>query len=110
MQKPSPASSTRSSPSENGDKQSPLQNNSLKKRGLSSFLSNINKKSKLSTLEKSKLDWNQFKQENDLTEEINNFNRGKNGYLERQDFLQRTDLKQFEIEKDLRNVGKRKLR
>jgi hypothetical protein len=84
------------------------QENMLKKRNISNMLSNLKKKSKLTTLEKSKLDWNKFKEEHNLEEEISCFNRGKSGYLERQDFLQRTDLKQFEIEKELRNVGKRK--
>lgn len=70
--------------------------------GLSAVLSQIGKKSKISTLEKSKLDWERFKTDQGLQEEIQTHNRGKDGYLERQDFLQRTDLRQFEIEKQLR--------
>ncbi|XP_011495554.1 PREDICTED: craniofacial development protein 1 [Ceratosolen solmsi marchali] len=85
-----------------------IQENIYKKRNISNMLSNLKKTTKLTTLEKSKLDWNKFKEEHNLEEEISCFNRGKSGYLERQDFLQRTDLKQFEIEKELRNVGKRK--
>ncbi|XP_058810177.1 craniofacial development protein 1 [Phymastichus coffea] len=84
------------------------QPNALKRRGLLNILSKISKKSKVSTLEKSKQDWNEFKEEHNLNEEITNFNRGKNGYLERQDFLQRTDSRQFEIEKILRTSGKQK--
>ncbi|KAJ8679973.1 hypothetical protein QAD02_015760 [Eretmocerus hayati] len=86
------------------------QPNIPKRTGLSSFISSIGKKSKVTVLEKSKLDWNQYKQDNNLSEEINTFNRGKSGFLERQDFLQRADSRQFEIEKELRNAGKRSLR
>ncbi|KAK3915191.1 Craniofacial development protein 1 [Frankliniella fusca] len=70
--------------------------------GLSAVLSQIGKKSKISTLEKSKLDWERYKSDEGLNEEIQTHNRGKDGFLERQDFLQRTDLRQFEIEKQLR--------
>ncbi|XP_026274087.1 craniofacial development protein 1 [Frankliniella occidentalis] len=70
--------------------------------GLSAVLSQIGKKSKISTLEKSKLDWERYKSDEGLNEEIQTHNRGKDGFLEKQDFLQRTDLRQFEIEKQLR--------
>ncbi|XP_044735949.1 craniofacial development protein 1 [Chrysoperla carnea] len=75
--------------------------------GVSALLSQIGKKTKISTLEKSKLDWDRFKNKEGLNEEITNHNKGKDGYLERQDFLQRTDLRQFEIEKQLRTVTRR---
>lgn len=70
--------------------------------GLSSVLSLIGKKGKLSTLEKSKLDWERFKNEQGIKEDIETYNKGKNGYLEKQDFLQRADVRQFEIEKSMR--------
>lgn len=70
--------------------------------GLSSVLGQLGKKAKISTLEKSKLDWDTFKKEEKIDEEINTHNRGKDGYLERQDFLQRADVRRFEIEKQLR--------
>lgn len=47
--------------------------------GLSAVLSQIGKKSKISTLEKSKLDWERFKSEEGLQEEIQTHNRGKDG-------------------------------
>ncbi|CAN7938040.1 unnamed protein product [Ixodes hexagonus] len=62
----------------------------------------LNKKQKLSVLEKSRLDWERHKREKGIEEEIQTHNRGKDGYLEKQAFLQRADLRQFEIEKDLR--------
>ncbi|XP_014217122.1 craniofacial development protein 1 isoform X2 [Copidosoma floridanum] len=77
-------------------------------QSVSSILQTINKKPKLTTLEKSKLDWNTYKEENNLQDEISTFNRGKSGYLEKQDFLSRTDFRQFEIEKELRHNNKSK--
>lgn len=78
--------------------------------GITSVLGQIGKKAKISTLEKSKLDWDSYKKQENLEEEINTHNKGKDGYLERQDFLQRTDLRQFEIEKQLRNTSRRAAR
>uniref|UniRef100_A0A1A9WYI6 Craniofacial development protein 1 n=1 Tax=Glossina brevipalpis TaxID=37001 RepID=A0A1A9WYI6_9MUSC len=71
--------------------------------GLGTILNQIGKKQKLSVLEKTKLDWNSFKHDEGIEEELQTFNKGKDGYLERQDFLQRTDVRQFEIEKSLRH-------
>lgn len=70
--------------------------------GIASVLGQIGKKNKLSTLEKSKLDWDRFKKEEGIEEDLQTYNKGKDGYLEKQDFLERADLRQFEIEKGLR--------
>ncbi|XP_076750003.1 yeti [Xylocopa sonorina] len=78
--------------------------------GISSVLGQLGKKAKISTLEKSKLDWDNYKKQENLEEEISTHNKGKDGYLERQDFLQRADLRQFEIEKQLRSAGRRSTR
>lgn len=67
-----------------------------------------NKKFKLSTLEKSKLDWDQFKNDEGISEELKTFNQGKQGFLERQAFLERADFKQFEAERRLRAGRKSK--
>lgn len=74
--------------------------------GLSSVLGQIGKKAKLSTLEKSKLDWDVFKEQEGIQEELQNFN--KDGYLEKQAFLKRTDERQFEMERDLRQGIKKR--
>lgn len=76
--------------------------------GLSSVLGQIGKKNRLSVLEKTKLDWNGFKRNEGIDEELQTFNKGRDGYLERQDFLQRTDHRRFEIEKNMRHVNRRK--
>lgn len=74
--------------------------------GLSSVLGQISKKPKLSTLEKSRLDWNSFKDQEGIHDELRNFN--KDGYLEKQAFLQRADERQFEKEKKMREIGRKK--
>jgi len=61
-----------------------------KKGGLNGLLSKLNKPQKINTLEKSKLDWEKFKDEDDLMKHDVEKQK-KNGYLERQAFLQRTD-------------------
>lgn len=78
--------------------------------GISSVLGHLGKKAKISTLEKSKLDWDNYKKQENIEEEISTHNKGKGGYLERQDFLQRADLRQFEIEKQLRSANRRSTR
>lgn len=71
--------------------------------GMTSLLGKIHgKKQKLSTLEKSKLDWENFKEEEGIGDELAIHNRGKEGYLERQAFLERVDHRQFEIERSVR--------
>lgn len=72
--------------------------------GLGSVLGALNKKNKISTLDKTKLDWDRFKDQEGISEDLSTFNRGKDGYLERQDFLQRTDVRQFDIEREIRQT------
>lgn len=64
------------------------------------MLQQIHKKPKISTLEKSRLDWNLFKRSEDIEEELALHN--KDGFLEKQAFLQRTDVRQFEKEREVR--------
>ncbi|XP_041852320.1 craniofacial development protein 1 isoform X2 [Melanotaenia boesemani] len=84
--------------------QPPLPGPSAKRpAGMSSILSRIGgKKQKISTLEKSKMDWDTFKSEEGITEELAIHNRGKEGYVERKNFLERVDHRQFELEKAVR--------
>jgi len=98
--------------------------------GLANILSQIGKKSKLTVLEKSKLDWDGYKKKEGIVEELVTYNKGKDGlvfefciysknlkilfnglyfyfrYLEKQDFLERTDLRQFELEKAMRAANR----
>ncbi|XP_069494878.1 craniofacial development protein 1 [Ambystoma mexicanum] len=71
--------------------------------GVSSILGKIgSKKQKMSTLEKSKLDWDTFKEQEGIGDELAIHNRGKEGYIERKAFLDRVDHRQFELERDVR--------
>ncbi|XP_074600768.1 yeti [Brevipalpus obovatus] len=79
---------------------SALQSN---KRNLSDLVSNLKKKPKVGTLLQSKMDWDDFKKEEGLEDELRQAVNRKDGYIERQAFLSRADLRQFEIEKSIRD-------
>lgn len=70
--------------------------------GLGSLTANLGKKQKMSTLQKTALDWQQYKQDEGLEDELQAAIRSKGSYTERQSFLARADLRQFEIEKSIR--------
>ncbi|KAK8740445.1 hypothetical protein OTU49_002912 [Cherax quadricarinatus] len=71
--------------------------------GMSSIVGFLDsKKQKLTTLEKTKLDWNSFKSQEGLEEELEKHKKSKDGYLDKKEFLERADLRQFEIERALR--------
>ncbi|GMH01243.1 hypothetical protein Nepgr_003082 [Nepenthes gracilis] len=66
-------------------------------------LEQIKKKPKLSVLDKTKKDWGEFKQENKgLEEELDSHKKSSNQYLERVSFLERTEHREFERERDAR--------
>lgn len=82
---------------------SPASSSVKRPAGLSGILGRIGgKKQKMSTLEKSKVDWDAFKSEEGISEELAIHNRGREGYVERKNFLERVDHRQFEIEKTVR--------
>lgn len=81
----------------------PASSGAKRPAGLSGILGHIGgKKPKMSTLEKSKMDWDAFKSEEGISEELAIHNRGREGYVERKNFLERVDHRQFEIEKTVR--------
>lgn len=66
-------------------------------------LDQIKKKPKLSVLDKTKKDWGEFKEENHgLENELDAYKKSSNQYLDRVSFLQRTDLREYERERDAR--------
>lgn len=75
----------------------------VRRSGLKDLVSNLGKKSKLGTLQKSKLDWDSFKREEGIEDELKQATLSKDGYVERQAFLTRADVRQFEIEKSIRS-------
>ncbi|TYZ59887.1 hypothetical protein PybrP1_009200 [[Pythium] brassicae (nom. inval.)] len=74
--------------------------------GVDHVLASLDGPKKVSTIEKSSLDWDQFKEAEGIEDELRQYT--KNGYLEKQDFLTRVDRNQFEREKAERDK-KRKL-
>lgn len=74
--------------------------------GLSSLLGQL-KKPKMTTLTKSLHDWNDYKRKQNLEEELSQHLRSRNSYLERQAFLSRADLAEFENEKSIREHERR---
>lgn len=66
-------------------------------------LEQIKKKPKLSVLDKTKKDWGEFKDENKgMEDELDAYKKSSNQYLDRVNFLQRTDYREFERERDAR--------
>uniref|UniRef100_A0A6J1CAE6 Craniofacial development protein 1 isoform X2 n=1 Tax=Momordica charantia TaxID=3673 RepID=A0A6J1CAE6_MOMCH len=71
--------------------------------GVDAVLEQIKKKQKLSVLDKTKKDWGEFKEENKgLEEDLDAYKKSSNQYLEKVSFLQRTDYREFERERDAR--------
>lgn len=77
--------------------------------GLAGIVGSIGKKQKMGVLDKSKLDWNSFVSREGISEELKTHNKGKDGYVEKQMFLERADLRQFEIEKSIRDKNRKSL-
>ncbi|CAG2119800.1 unnamed protein product, partial [Medioppia subpectinata] len=73
--------------------------------GLGGLLNQL-KKPKINTLTKSFMDWNNYKKEEGIEEELKQHNKSKDTYVERQAFLQRSDLRQFENEKQIREKNR----
>ncbi|TYJ45544.1 hypothetical protein E1A91_A02G064200v1 [Gossypium mustelinum] len=66
-------------------------------------LEQIKKKPKLSVLDKTKKDWGEFKEENKgMEDELDAYKKSSNQYLDKVSFLQRTDYREFERERDAR--------
>jgi hypothetical protein len=81
---------------------------SLKRKntGLEDVVGGLRKK-KLSAMSKSHIDWESFKDQEGLQDELRlAVNAG--GHLDKEDFLQRTDLRQFANERDVREVERQR--
>ena len=76
----------------------------MKQSGLDSILSKIDAPEKMSTLTKTNMDWEQFKDEEGLEDELKRKAQGKDAFLLKQDFLQRVDSRRFEQEKAQRDM------
>jgi len=79
-----------------------------KKKGIDSLLKELNGPSKLSTVAKTSSDWDTFKSETGVEEELEQKAQGKGAYLQKQDFLNRVDHRRFVEEKQEREDKRRK--
>lgn len=71
--------------------------------GLDAILEQIKKKPKLSVLDKTKKDWGEFKDEHrGMEEELDAYKKSSNQYLDKVSFLERTDVREFEREREIR--------
>eukprot|EP00160_Parvularia_atlantis_P016515 Unigene5273_Nuclearia_a/m.16194 Unigene5273_Nuclearia_a/g.16194 ORF Unigene5273_Nuclearia_a/g.16194 Unigene5273_Nuclearia_a/m.16194 type:complete len:517 (-) Unigene5273_Nuclearia_a:49-1599(-) len=72
--------------------------------GLDGLLSKFGgRKDKLNVVDKSKLDWQAYVRRENLAEELRHNN--KDGYLERREFLERAEQRQYELERERRLSG-----
>jgi hypothetical protein len=66
-------------------------------------LEQLKKKPKLSVLDKTKKDWGEFKEEHrGVEDELDAYKKSSNQYLDKVSFLQRTEYREFERERDAR--------
>ncbi|KDO22545.1 hypothetical protein SPRG_11727 [Saprolegnia parasitica CBS 223.65] len=77
----------------------------VKKTGLDAVVDALQEPKKVSTIEKSSLDWDSFKEKEGIVDELEQYT--KDGYLEKKDFLHRVDLRKFELEKAEREKVRR---
>ena len=80
------------------------------KRRVSKLDEILSKKLKMTTVTKSKLDWDRHKKENNIDGELEQFSRSKNSLVEKNAFLNRTDTRTFELEREerLKRINNRK--
>jgi len=74
------------------------------KGGLDDVLSTIKGPKAVSTVAKSSMDWDGFKEKEGLEEDL--AAASKDGYLARKDFLDRVDVRTYEVDKAKRITGK----
>lgn len=77
-----------------------LEQEQRNKSGLDEMIDGISKRRGITTVEKSSYDWEKYKEEKNLQDELKDASKG--GYVEKQEFLQRVDERQFEQEKAAR--------
>ncbi|EFJ46869.1 hypothetical protein VOLCADRAFT_92611 [Volvox carteri f. nagariensis] len=75
--------------------------------GLDAILAEIDKKKKVgsevSVLDKTKADWSEYKAANtEVDEELETYKKSGDQYLDKQNFLKRAELREYEKERDLR--------
>ena len=69
------------------------------------------KKKKITTIEKTKIDWERHKKENNIDGETEMFSKSKGSLVEKNAFLNRADQRKFEQEREerLQRINNRKI-
>ncbi|OQV22582.1 hypothetical protein BV898_03407 [Hypsibius exemplaris] len=75
------------------------------KSTLGSALAKLAGRKKPSVLEKSQAHWKEYKSAEKLEEELTSHNKGKGGYLDRKDFLERANVREFEFGLNSKSAG-----
>ena len=75
------------------------------KDNLATLVASLTAKKSMSTLAKSAVDWQISKDEEGDSAELEK--AAKNGYVDKLAFLAKTDMRQFELEKEARNQARR---
>ena len=72
-------------------------------RGIDFVLAIIEKKKRVNIVDKSRIDWKDFKRDNEAVQkELDHHNKSGDKYLDKQAFLQRSEWREFEQERDKR--------
>lgn len=74
----------------------------VKRDNLADLVASLTSQKGITTLDKSRVDWDISKKKEGDEHELKQFR--KDGYVAKMAFLAETDLKQFEREKEMRNV------
>lgn len=73
-----------------------------KASGIDYILSQIRGPTKINTITKTSHDWDHFKERNSLDEELKQNSEGRYAYLLKKEFLEKVDLRRYELEKQNR--------
>ena len=77
-----------------------------KKSGIDAVLASLEAAKKVNVLDKSRDDWGQFKKTDTQVEaELDAYKKSGAKYLDKVDFLKRTELREYEAERDQRLAG-----
>ena len=76
--------------------------------GLRALVAKLDRGERPTTFERSRKDWNSFKKKSGLEDELSQSTRSKDAFVEKQEFLQRADVRQFEKEKSVRDENRRR--
>lgn len=77
-------------------------------QGVDHLLAQINGPTKITTIAKTNMDWEQFKDDSGLGETLEAAAQGNSAYLKKQDFLNRVDQRTFQLEKTERDKERAK--